>query len=83
MNNHAFSQPQSDRYSITIKGVMDEEFIRDYCSPGYTMTYDRGKTTLKNLHLDQAGMVGLVRQLHNLGVTVLMVELQSDTEETK
>lgn len=83
MNNNAFTQPHSDRYRITIKGVMDEEFIRDYCAPGFTLTYRGGKTTLSNISTDQAGIVGLIRQLHNLGVTVLAVELQSEMEGTE
>ncbi|GIV65656.1 MAG: hypothetical protein AB1457_17610 [Chloroflexota bacterium] len=83
MNNNAFSQPHSERYRIIIKGAMDEEFLRDYCAPGFTLTYSTGRTTLSNIRTDQAGMVGLIRRLHNLGVTVLIVELQSDMEDTQ
>ncbi|GIV65264.1 MAG: hypothetical protein KatS3mg046_524 [Bellilinea sp.] len=83
MKNSALPQPQSESYRITVKGVMEEEFLHDYCPPGFTLSYTNGRTTLVNLQTDQAGMLGLIRQLHNLGVTVLLVELQSEIEETQ
>lgn len=81
MNEHVLPQPQSDRYRIIIKGVMDEDFLQNYCSPGFILSHQHGRTTLSHLKTDQAGMLGLIRQLHNLGVTVLLVELQNEMEQ--
>ncbi len=62
---------------------MEEEFLKDYCPSGFTLIYKNGRTTLANLQTDQAGMLGLIRQFHNLGVTVLLVELQSEMEKNQ
>lgn len=81
MNKYVLPQPQPDHYRIIIKGVMDEDFLQNYCSPGFILSHQHGRTTLSNLQTDQTGMLGLIRQLHNLGVTVLLVELQNEMEQ--
>jgi hypothetical protein len=37
--------------------------------------------TVLNVHTDQAGMVGLVRRLHGLGMTILQLQIVSDGEK--
>jgi acyl-CoA synthetase (AMP-forming)/AMP-acid ligase II len=58
-------------YTLTVSGMPDADFLSSYCPAGATLTV-RGETTiLANLHTDQAGLIGLIRCLHNLGCTVL------------
>ena len=37
--------------------------------------------TLIQVHTDQSGVVGLIRRLHGLGLTILKVELMTRKEE--
>ena len=37
--------------------------------------------TIINVHTDQSGIVGLIRRLHGLGLTILKVELITRKEE--
>jgi hypothetical protein len=34
---------------------------------------EEGATRLSNIHLDQAGLIGLMRQLHNLNCVILTI----------
>jgi len=38
-------------------------------------------TTVLNVHTDQSGIVGLVRRLHGLGMTILQLQILSDGGE--
>jgi hypothetical protein len=37
--------------------------------------------TIINIHTDQSGVVGLIRRIHGLGLTILKVELIPGKEE--
>lgn len=61
-------------YRITIQGLLDEEFVTTYCPPETRITCEGDMTRLSNIQADQTTIVGLVRQLHNLGCTILALE---------
>lgn len=63
-------------YRITIRGRVDEELVEAYCPAGTVLTSDGDTASLANIRADQAGIVGLVRHLHNLGLTILALESQ-------
>lgn len=62
---------QTHTYSLTLSGKLDDDFISAHCPAGVTLTTAGEITTLANLHTDQAGILGLLRALHNLGLTIL------------
>lgn len=68
------SQPNQQVYRITLQGPIDEAFVEAYCPPETVLACKGGTATLSNIHADPSAIVGLVRQLHNLGYTILAME---------
>jgi hypothetical protein len=64
-------------YTITVEGTIDAT-LADWCGPltiAAAQAPDGTKvTTLSGLVADQAGIVGIIRHLHGLGVVLLTVE---------
>lgn len=60
-------------YTISLDGVLEEEFISACLPPDCDIQVKEGITTLSNVRSDQSGMVGLIRHLHNLGCTILSI----------
>ena len=72
---NAYTSQQDQRvYRITLRGQIDAEFMEAYCPPETVLAGEGGAAILSNIHADQAGIVGLVRHLHNLGYTILALE---------
>jgi len=65
-------------YRIELQGALDVDWLQSFdCSAEITVAETRQKediTALK-VHTDQAGMVGLVRRLHGLGMTILQLQI--------
>jgi hypothetical protein len=61
-------------YTLTFHGGLDTNFASNFCPPDTTLTYDGNTLALTNLRLDQSGLIGLLRQLHNLGCVILSLE---------
>lgn len=61
-------------YSLRISGTVDADFLVSYCPPGTTMVINEDTITLANLHSDQAGILGIIRHLHNFGCVVLALD---------
>lgn len=61
-------------YSLTISGTLDDDFLSAYCPDGTTLVRCGDCTLLENLPADQAGILGLLRALHNLGLTVIKMD---------
>jgi hypothetical protein len=71
------------RYTIIVEGAVDEA-IADWCGP-LTITTSRTPdgslvTCLADIVADQAGLVGIIRRLHGLGVVLLCVERCAPTQ---
>ncbi len=60
-------------YRLKVAGLLDEEFVRQFCPPGLKVDRAAGCTHLSNIQLDQAGLIGLLRQLHNLNCLILNI----------
>lgn len=68
---------QPARYTILIEGSADPSLV-DWCGP-VTITTERAQdgaiiTRLADIAVDQAGIVGIIRHLHGLGVVLLCIE---------
>jgi hypothetical protein len=65
------------RYTITVEGTVDPS-LADWCGP-LTIAAGQGPsgatvTTLSGIQADQAGLVGIIRHLHGLGIVLLAIE---------
>jgi len=60
--------------TLTLPGELHADFASTFCPPE-TM-FVRGAKTLRlaNLRLDQSGLIGLLRHLHNVGCVSLALE---------
>ena len=72
------SPHQPRTYSLTISGEIDDDFLSAHCPAGATLTHCGDCARLENLQTDQAGILGLLRALHNLGLTIF--EISTSTE---
>lgn len=65
------------RYTITVEGTVDPS-LADWCGPLTMATAQQPEgvtvTTLSGITADQAGVVGIIRHLHGLGIVLLTVE---------
>ena len=60
-------------YHIRLSGSLDEDWLAAFCPAGLKVEHTGDIVVLSNLITDQAGLVGLIRQLHGLGCTLLSV----------
>jgi hypothetical protein len=65
-------------YTVNFAGTVDEDFLVSFCPEGTVTTAVNQRTTLTNLRADQSGVIGVIRRLHNLGLTLLELRI-SDT----
>ncbi len=65
-------------YALTFSGMVDDDFLTSYCSEGTTLTASGGMATLDDLRTDQSGIIGVIRQLHNLGCVILRLTTTKD-----
>ena len=77
MNN---LQPKFDpatHYRIELQGQVDVEWLQGFDSSAKVNLVETCQpcVTLLDIHTDQAGMVGLVRRLHGLGLTILKLQI--------
>lgn len=66
-------------YTLHFSGAPEDEFLGDYCPAGTTLTLGENTFSLSNLCADQAGILGIIRRLHNKGCILLELEI-SDGE---
>ena len=78
------AQPLFDtttHYRIEVQGRVDVDWLQSFDSSAEIIvdeTRQMGEITVLNVHTDQAGIVGLLRRLHALGITILQVQIVSD-----
>ncbi len=58
-------------YRVIIQEPLDDEFVVAFCPAGTQRTRLSDVTVLARIRTDQAGIVGLMRHLHNLGCTIV------------
>jgi hypothetical protein len=60
---------------------MDVEWLQSFDSSAEISVEEIGQmedTSMLNVHTDQSGIIGLVRRLHGLGMTILQIQIISD-----
>jgi hypothetical protein len=68
-------------YRIEVRGRVDVEWLQSFVYSAEIIvdeTRQLETTTVLHVHTDQAGIVGLVRRLHGLGMTILQVLIVSN-----
>lgn len=77
------TQPMFDpatNYRIEVQGPVDVDWLQSFDSSVEILEDETGHVediTVINVHTDQSGIVGLVRNLHGLGMTILHVQIVS------
>jgi hypothetical protein len=68
-------------YRIKVRGRVDVEWLQSFDS-SVEMIVDETRQmegiTVLNVNTDQSGVVGLVRRLHGLGMTILQLQIDSE-----
>jgi hypothetical protein len=65
-----------NKYEIKIHGQADESWqgwLGEAKFYSETLTDDGQVTTVSNVVMDQAGLVGLIRRLHGLGIILISI----------
>lgn len=68
-------------YTLKFSGAPDDDFLAGYCPAGTELIVEKETFTLANLRADQAGLLGIICSLHNLGCT--LISLSTETGENK
>ncbi len=66
------------RYRIEVQGRVELHWLQNFDSSAEIDMDESGQiegNTIFTVRTDQSGIVGLVRRLHGLGVTILVVEI--------
>ena len=78
MNNERSLLDSATRYRIEVRNKVDAEWLQSF-NVSMEITVDDTEqmedSTVFKVHTDQSGIVGLVRRLHGLGLTILQLEL--------
>jgi hypothetical protein len=72
---------QATHYRIEVQGRVDVGWLQSFDSSAaldLDETTQMADTTVLNVYTDQSGMVGLVRRLHGLSMTILQIQIISD-----
>jgi len=72
-------------YRIEVQGRVDVEWLQSFESSAEIIvaeTRQMEQITVLHVHTDQAGIVGLVRRLHGLGITIQRLQIVSEGGET-
>ena len=81
MNNVQPIFNSSTHYRIEVRGQVDTEWLQSFDSSAEISvdeTQHMEDITVLKMHTDQSGIVGLVRRLHGLGMTILQLQIVSD-----
>jgi hypothetical protein len=65
-------------YRIEVRGRVDVDWLQSFDSSveiSVDETRQMEEITVLNVHTDQSGIVGLVRRLHGLGMTIQQVQI--------
>jgi hypothetical protein len=73
------TDPPSDIYSVCVRSILDEGWVRALqVTPIATHRHYAGtpRTILTLQFTDQSELLGLLNRLHNMGLTILLVEMR-------
>lgn len=78
------AQPLFDtttHYRIEVQGQVDVEWLQNFDENGEIIIDEARQLegiTVLSVHTDQAGIVGLVRRLHGLGMAILQLQINPE-----
>ena len=81
MNNAKPLFDSATHYQIEVRGRVDVEWLQSFDGSAEIIvdeTRQMEDITVLKMHTDQSGIVGLVRRLHGLGITILQFQIVSD-----
>jgi hypothetical protein len=64
-------------YRIEVRGRVNLDWLQSFAEGAQVLSAEAGpgeEVTVLNVQVDQPGVVGLVRRLHGLGMTILQVQ---------
>ncbi len=76
MNTHNTNQDISS-YTLKLSGTLDDDFVISFCPSETIVLRENETTSLSNIRTDQSGIIGLIRNLHNLGCVILSLNSES------
>ncbi|MCX8061682.1 MAG: hypothetical protein N3D16_03780 [Anaerolineales bacterium] len=62
-------------YTLTVYGELDGDFIATFCPPRTRPVFTGKTIRLDNLQVDQSGLLGILRSLHNRGCVLLSLSI--------
>ena len=75
----SISLNSQNKYEIQVHGQLDESWLNwfgEAQAKVETLADDNEITTISNVVMDQAGLVGLIRRLHGHGIVIVSVRLE-------
>jgi len=81
MNNGQPIFDQKTHYQIEVRGRVNVEWLQGFDISAEIIAHDTRQMediTVLDVHTDQSGIVGLVRKLHGLGITILQLQIVLD-----
>ena len=77
----SISLNSQNRYEIKVHGQLDDSLLGWFGEVEVrvdTLPEDNQVTTLSNVVMDQAALVGLIRRLHGLGIVLVSVRVTGE-----
>src|SRR5262245_46352293 len=84
MNNAQPIFDSATHYRIEVQGRVDVEWLQSFDSSAEIIVdaiRQMEAITVLDMHTDQSGIVGLVRRLHGVGITILQFQIVAQTEK--
>ena len=78
MNNAGPIFDPTTHYRIKVQGQVDVEWLQSFDSSAEILVNETRQMEgiiVLDVHTDQSGIVGLVRRLHGLGMTILQFQM--------
>jgi hypothetical protein len=84
MNNPQPLFDSATHYQIEVRGRVDVEWLQSFDDSVEILIDGSGQmqdTTVLDVHTDQSAILGLVRNLHGLGMTILRFQMIKEKEK--
>lgn len=77
----SISLSSQNRYEIKVHGQLDDSLLNwfgEAKAQVETLADDNEITTISNVLMDQAGLVGLIRRLHGHGIVLISIQIKGE-----
>jgi len=79
----SISLSSQNRYEIKVYGQVDDSWLGLFGEAkvhSEVMDDNSQVTTISNVVMDQAGLVGLIRRLHGHGIVLISIQITGETQ---